>query len=170
MYCRTTYNDASAWLVNENLFYVRKLNDKQNIPTNSCASGWSVAYSSQGSHTGPLDFCNWLADNSTTDNVISIYSIKSINVDFLIRSATSQSSTYPDILTRLGRPRPRPNPHLKSWKSRNWTRDLMVSSQTCWPLDEWGSRFWMIMLLIISYLDFVSCISEIVTSSRTRSC
>ena len=26
----------------------------------------SVAYSSQESHTGQLDFCNWLADGSTT--------------------------------------------------------------------------------------------------------
>ena len=26
----------------------------------------SVAYSSQGSDTGQLDFCNWLADGSTT--------------------------------------------------------------------------------------------------------
>ena len=26
----------------------------------------SVAYSSQGSHTGQLDFRNWLADGSTT--------------------------------------------------------------------------------------------------------
>ena len=26
----------------------------------------SVAYSSQGSHTGQLDFCNWLADGSAT--------------------------------------------------------------------------------------------------------
>ena len=25
-----------------------------------------VAYSSQGSHTGQLDFCNWLADCSMT--------------------------------------------------------------------------------------------------------
>ena len=31
----------------------------------------SVAYSSQGSDAGQLDFCNWLADGSTTD-VISI--------------------------------------------------------------------------------------------------
>ena len=31
---------------------------------------------------------------------------------FLIRSATSQSSRYPILLTRLGGPRPRPNPHL----------------------------------------------------------
>ena len=31
-----------------------------------------MAYSSQGSHTGQLDFCNWLADGSTTDNVINI--------------------------------------------------------------------------------------------------
>ena len=26
----------------------------------------SVAYSSQGSYAGQLDFCNWLADGSTT--------------------------------------------------------------------------------------------------------
>ena len=33
---------------------------------------YSVTYSSQGSHIGQLDFCNWLADGSTADNVISI--------------------------------------------------------------------------------------------------
>ena len=32
---------------------------------------------------------------------------------FLIRSATSQSSSYPIALTSLGGPRSRPNPHLK---------------------------------------------------------
>ena len=32
---------------------------------------------------------------------------------FLIRSATSQSRSYPIVLTRLGGPRSRPNPHLK---------------------------------------------------------
>ena len=32
----------------------------------------SVADSSQGSHTGQLDFCNWLADGKMTDNMISI--------------------------------------------------------------------------------------------------
>ena len=32
---------------------------------------------------------------------------------FLIRSATSQSNSYPIVLTRLGGPRFRPNPHLK---------------------------------------------------------
>ena len=32
---------------------------------------------------------------------------------FLTRSATSQSSSYPIVLTRLGKLRPRPNPHLK---------------------------------------------------------
>ena len=35
-----------------------------------------MAYISQGSHTGQLDFCNWLADSSTT-------AVKSTNVDFL---------------------------------------------------------------------------------------
>ena len=32
---------------------------------------------------------------------------------FLIRSVTSQSSSYPIVLTRLGGPRSRPNTHLK---------------------------------------------------------
>ena len=32
---------------------------------------------------------------------------------FLIRSATSQSSSYPIVLMRLSGPRSRPNPHLK---------------------------------------------------------
>ena len=32
---------------------------------------------------------------------------------FLITSATSQSGSYPIVLTRLGGPRSRPNPHLK---------------------------------------------------------
>ena len=32
----------------------------------------SVAYSSQGSHTGQLDFCTWLVDDIWRDNVISI--------------------------------------------------------------------------------------------------
>ena len=43
-----------------------------NMLTNACCSNNNffkykkVAYSSQGSHTGQLDFCNWLADDSTT--------------------------------------------------------------------------------------------------------
>ena len=44
----------------------------------------------------------------------------------LIRSATSQSSSYPIVLTRLGGPRSRSNPHLKLWKyteSNPWPRD-----------------------------------------------
>ena len=35
---------------------------------------------------------------------------------FLIRSVTSQSSSYPIVLTRLGGPRSRPNPHLPPHK------------------------------------------------------
>ena len=31
-----------------------------------------VAYSSQGSHTGQLDFCKWLAEAVRRDNVINI--------------------------------------------------------------------------------------------------
>ena len=36
----------------------------------------------------------------------------------VIRSATSQSSSFPIILTRLGEPRSRPNPYLKLWRFR----------------------------------------------------
>ena len=35
---------------------------------------------------------------------------------FLIRSTTSQSSSYRVVLVRLGGPYSRPNPHLKLWK------------------------------------------------------
>ena len=37
---------------------------------------------------------------------------------FLIRSATSQSTSYPIFLARQDGPRFRPNPHLKLWKCR----------------------------------------------------
>ena len=42
-------------------------------------------------------------------------------------------SSYPIILTRLGGPSSRPNPHLKLLKCRNRIRDHMISSQTRWP-------------------------------------
>ena len=35
---------------------------------------------------------------------------------FLIRSTTSESSSYVIVLTRLGEFHSRPNPHLKFWK------------------------------------------------------
>ena len=37
---------------------------------------------------------------------------------FLIRSASSQSSSYPFVLTSLVGPRSKPNSHLKLWKWR----------------------------------------------------
>ena len=43
----------------------------------------SVAYDSQGSHRGQLNFNNCLVDGRTTDNAISIRSVKYNNVDFL---------------------------------------------------------------------------------------
>ena len=45
------------------------------------------------------------------DNVISI--TLRVMTTSLIRSATSQSGSYLIVLTRLGEPRSRPNPHLK---------------------------------------------------------
>ena len=68
----------------------------------------SVAYSSQGSHTGQLDFCNWLADGQS----------------FLIRSATSQSRCYPIVLDG---PRSRPIPHFEICASAgDRTRDMIT--------------------------------------------
>ena len=74
----------------------------------------SVAYSSQGSHIDQLNYCNWLADGTTTGWSDYHYAPSSLIMStFLIRSATSQSSSYPIVLTRLGGPRATPNPHLK---------------------------------------------------------
>ena len=71
----------------------------------------------------------------------------------LIRSATSQSSSYPIVLTRLGEPRSGPNPHLKLWKYRDRTRDLVISSQTCWPLNQRGGQFkYYLIILSIFYI------------------
>ena len=46
------------------------------------------------------------------DNVINI-TFRLIMSNFLFRSATSPSSSYTIVLTRLGEPRSRPSPHLK---------------------------------------------------------
>ena len=44
MYKSTDMLEGNLYII-----YIKKLN---------------VAYSSQGSHTGQLDFCNWLADDT----------------------------------------------------------------------------------------------------------
>ena len=51
---RTIHIQPYTWCVHQSLslYIIKKIK--------------SVAYSSQGSHTGQLDFCNWLADRSTT--------------------------------------------------------------------------------------------------------
>ena len=51
---------------------------------------------------------------------------------FLIRSATSQSSSYPIVFTRLGGPRFRSNPHLKFVKVQGIepATYLMIGRQT----------------------------------------
>ena len=53
---------------------------------------------------------------------------------FLISSSTSQSNSYPIVLTMPGGPRSRPNPHLKFVEvQEDRTRDLMISNQTLTP-------------------------------------
>ena len=60
---------------------------------------------------------------------------------FLIRSATSQSSSYPIVLTKLGGPRSRPNTHLKFVEV---PRIEPATSWSSWPLDQRGGRLLMI--------------------------
>ena len=72
-----------------------------------------VAYGSQRNHTDQLSATDWQMA-ARRDNVISITLLSSIIMSTcLIRSATSQSSSYPIVLTRLGGSRPRQSPHLK---------------------------------------------------------
>ena len=47
---------------------------------------------------------------------------------FLTRSATSQTSSYPIVLARLGGLHSRPSPHLKSGSTGNRTRDLKTNA------------------------------------------
>ena len=76
---------------------------------------------------------------------------------FLTRSATSHSSSYPIVLTRLGGPLSRPNPHLKFGSAGEWTRDLMISSQARWPLDQWGGHIYIYIYIYIYIIFFVLC-------------
>ena len=71
----------------------------------------SSAFISRGNYTGQIDFCNWLADGIMW---LALHSFKSINVNILIQIRTSQSNSYPIVLTRLGRPCSRPNLHCGS--------------------------------------------------------
>ena len=68
-----------------------------------------MTYSSQWSHTGQLDFCNWLADGSATGYDYHYVPSSLVISIFLIRSATSQSSSYPIVLEMQSGPRSRPN-------------------------------------------------------------
>ena len=66
---------------------------------------------------------------------------------FLIRSATSQSSSYPIVLTRLGG-----SADLmiisNCGSTGKRTRDLMVNSQTRWPLNQRGIIYIYIYIYI----------------------
>ena len=53
-----------------------------------------MAYSSQGSHTGQLDFYNGLPDYYYASSNI-------LMLNFLIRFDSSQSSSYPVVLTMV---------------------------------------------------------------------
>ena len=74
---------------------------------------------------------------------------------FLIRSATSQSNSCPIVLTRLGGPRSKPNSHLKFVRNAgDRTHDLMISSQTYWPLDQL-----VLNLHLLSWMVCAKCVS-----------
>ena len=59
------------------------IENNQNLIKQYKNNNKSVAYSSQGSNTGQLDFCNWLADEQDGIMWLALCSVKSINVDFL---------------------------------------------------------------------------------------
>ena len=71
---------------------------------------------------------------------LALRSVKSITVDFLISSATSQSSSYLIVLMRLGRRRSNLIHIYNCGSAENQTRDLMGSTQTHWPLDQWSCQ------------------------------
>ena len=64
---------------------------------------------------------------------------------FLIRSATSQSSSYPIVLMGLGGPRSRSNPHLKFVEVPGIEPATSWSVVTCWPLDQRGGLIAVIL-------------------------
>ena len=75
-----------------------------------------MGYSSQGDHIGRIDVFNWLAGGSTMGKCDYHYAPPSLSMmTFLINS---QWSSYPFVLTRLGRPHSRPNTLLNLWKCR----------------------------------------------------
>ena len=78
-----------------------------------------MTYKPQKSHTDQPNFCNWLADGQR-DNGIGIMLVNSINVDSINQIATSQSNSYPIVLTRLGEPRSKPNLHGNCESTANW--------------------------------------------------
>ena len=69
------FQDEATKLLHEQHLKLLYVNIIKNLPKGIHKFTWqltelnlkikSVAYSSQGSHTGQLDFCNWLADSST---------------------------------------------------------------------------------------------------------
>ena len=72
-----------------------------------------MGHYSQGNNIGQNTSTTDWQMAARQDNVACITLCKSINVDFLIRSANSQSSSYPIVITRLSEPRFRRNPNLK---------------------------------------------------------
>ena len=76
-------------------------------------------------------------------DVISITLRRLIMSTFLIRSATSQSSSYPIVLMRLGGPRSRPNPHLEFVEYNtiyNKKKTYWIKRDINWKINALGSK------------------------------
>ena len=68
--------DRKSWKLHLSIKHKEEMKDIFHKPMNLLISRYlilenlkkikSVTYSSQGSHAGQLDFCNWQADDSTT--------------------------------------------------------------------------------------------------------
>ena len=71
---------------------------------------------------------------------------------FLIRSATSQSNSYPIVLVRLGGPRS-PNPHLK------FVEVPGIEPATSWLVRHANPYLFDILLNYLTRLQHLSCLN-----------
>ena len=99
----------------------------------------SVVYSSQGSQTGQLYFCNWLKVENTMGYCDQYYVPSSLMSTFLIRSAYCQVATQLSSQGWVG-PVADLIHVLNCGSAGNRSRDLLVSSQIRWLLDQWSGR------------------------------
>ena len=78
---------------------------------------------------------------------------------FLIRSATSRSSSYPIVLTSLSGLHPRRTRDLKFRKFRESNQQILISNQTCCSLGQWCGSDCLIYKLKIQVFSPFTCLN-----------